>query len=162
MEINSTISSDGKIHGDFDPFEGSMSLDSDDAKPFVYLQFPKTSADKLVKVNISQTVQIKDMEAFNKFNMAFYQQERLRVRVQGKTRVQPKGLSRKFDVDFKKTLDIKGLDLFKGTRVTDGKVNITAEEGEPNFRGTAEIPNNSHFTLDIVSHLPAVHSRARY
>ncbi|KAM4059707.1 hypothetical protein HRG_002666 [Hirsutella rhossiliensis] len=149
MEINSTITTDGKIHADVDAFEGTMSLDADNAKPFVTLQFPKTTADKFQTVNISQTVQIKDMEAFKEFNVAFFQQEKLRVRVQGKTRVQPKGLDRKYDVDFKKTLDINGLNLFKGTKVTDGTVDIMATKGKPNFRGTAEIPNNSHFTLDI-------------
>lgn len=151
MEINSTITTDGKIHADIDAFEGTMSLDSDDAKPFVALQFPKTTADKFQMVNISQTVQIRDREAFGQFNIAFFQQAKLRVRVQGKTRVQPEGLARKYDVDFRKTLEINGLNLFKGTKVTDGTVDLMSTKGKPNFKGTAEIPNNSHFTLEIVS-----------
>ncbi|PHH85790.1 hypothetical protein CDD83_11169 [Cordyceps sp. RAO-2017] len=150
MQINSTITTDGSIHADIDPFDGYMSLaDIDGAKPFATLRFPATTADRHQVVNISQTIQIRDKDAFNKFNTVFFHNEKLRVRVQGKTQVQPAGLTRKYDVDFNKVLEVNGLNLLKGTNVTDGNVNIAALKGTPNFKGTAEIPNISHFTLDI-------------
>ncbi|POR39423.1 Uncharacterized protein TPAR_00391 [Tolypocladium paradoxum] len=150
MEINSTITTDGTVHADIDPFEGNMTLaDVDNAPAFATLQFPKTNADKHQDVNISQTVQITNMDAFKQFNIAFFQNETLRVRIAGKTKLQPAGLSRKSDVDFTKILNLAGLNLLKGTNVTDGTVDLKATKGQPNFKGTAEIPNASHFTLDI-------------
>ncbi|KJZ73531.1 hypothetical protein HIM_07087 [Hirsutella minnesotensis 3608] len=149
MEINSTITTDGKIHADIDAFQGLMALDRDDADPFVALQFPKTSSVKFQAVNISQDVEILDMKAFKEFNSLFFQSETLKVRLYGTTYAKPRGLAKKYQVDFKKTVEVKALNLFKGTKVTDGTVDIMADPGTPNFKGTAEIPNNSHFTLDI-------------
>lgn len=155
LEINSTITTDGSIHADIDPFEGTVALgDVDGAKPFTTLQFPRTNADKHQTVNISQTVRITDMDAMKQFNTAFFQKEKLSVRVEGRTQVKPSGLSKKYGVDFKKTVPINGLSLFKGTQVTDGSVDITASKGTPNFKGTADIPNASLFTLDILSRPP--------
>ncbi|KND89525.1 hypothetical protein TOPH_05869 [Tolypocladium ophioglossoides CBS 100239] len=150
MEINSTITTDGTVHADIDPFEGNMTLaDIDNAPAFATLQFPQTNADKHQDVNISQPLHITNLEAFNQFNIAFFQNETLRVRIAGKTKIQPAGLSRKYDVDFVKVLDLAGLNLLNGTKVTDGTVDLKANKGQPNFKGTAEIPNASHFTLDI-------------
>lgn len=152
MEINSTITTDGAVKADIDSFEGKMSLqDVPNAPAFAILQFPQTTANKHQTVNISQTVQITDMEAFKQFNIAFFQNETLRVRIAGKTSLQPAGLARKYDVDFVKILDLAGLNVLKGTKVTDGTVDLAASKGKPNFMGTAEITNPSHFTLDIVS-----------
>ncbi|RDA95980.1 hypothetical protein CP533_5874 [Ophiocordyceps camponoti-saundersi (nom. inval.)] len=151
MEINSTITTDGSIHAHIDAFQGNLFLISDKGEntvPFATLDFPETSSDKLVLVNISQTVQIRDRVAFTEFNTLFYQRKSLRVRLSGKTRVQPSGLGKRFDVDFIKYLDFKGLDLFNGTKV-DGVVDVAAAPGSPNFKGTADIPNSSDFTLEV-------------
>ncbi|PNY25974.1 Uncharacterized protein TCAP_04089, partial [Tolypocladium capitatum] len=150
IEINSTITTDGTVHADIDPFDGNMTLaDIQDAPAFATLQFPKTTADKHQDVNISQPVQVTNLEAFDQFNIAFFQNQTVRVKIAGKTKVQPAGLSRKSDVDFVKILDLAGLNLLNGSRVADGTVDLKASKGETNFRGTAEIPNASLFTLDI-------------
>ncbi|RDA84453.1 hypothetical protein CP532_2143 [Ophiocordyceps camponoti-leonardi (nom. inval.)] len=149
MEINSTITTDGSIHANIDPFQGNLYIDSDENPvPFATLDFPSTASDKLVLVNISQTVQIKDHAAFTRFNTLFYQNKAVRVRLSGKTKVKPSGINRKYDVDFNKILEFDGLDTFSGAKV-DGTVDIGAPTGSPNFRGTADIPNRSHFTLDV-------------
>ena len=153
MEINSTIRTDDHIKAKVYPFEGVMYLeDEPDHTPFATLDFPETSAAKLQTVNITQDVKIKDLDAFTEFNVQFHNKKTLRVTVEGKTQVKPDGLSRKYDVTFKKTLEIKGLDVFAGTKVLDGELDIAEEKTEGrNFHGTADIPNASHFTLDIVS-----------
>lgn len=124
--------------------------DVENAPAFATLQFPATNADKFQEVNISQPVNIDNLDAFTQFNVAFFQSKNLTVRIAGKTQIQPSGLSRKYDVDFTKVLTIAGLNLLEGTTVSNGQVNLTALTG-PNFNGIAEITNPSHFTLDIVS-----------
>jgi hypothetical protein len=149
MEINSTITTDGHLGATVKPFEGQMYLtDLEPKTPFAVVSFPQTSGDANQKVNVSQEMRITDMEAFTTFNTWFFVNETLRVTVEGDTDVRPDGLDRNYGVDFKKTVTIKGLNLFNGTEITDGKINL--EQGaDYNFVGTAEIPNQSVFTLDI-------------
>lgn len=154
MEINSTITTDGAIKANIDPFEGVMYLeDLEPHTPFVSINFPATNGDKHQTVNVSQEVTITDMDAFTIFNIWFANNETLRITVEGKTKVKPSGLSRKYGVTFKKTLDVKGLNLFTGTRVVEMESHINAtirpSDPKPNFVGIAEIPNHSLFTLDI-------------
>lgn len=150
MEINSTITTDGKIHAHIDGFEGNMYLeDFEPHTPFATLQFPDTTSDKHQVVNISQRLEITDMEAFTRFNVWFHANETVRITIDGKTKVKPRGLTRKYDVDFKKTLEVKGLNHFDGTEVIDGLISIQEDDNGKNFNGTANIPNASHFTLDI-------------
>jgi competence protein ComGC len=150
MEIDSTIRTDGHIKAKVYPFEGVMYLeDKEGHVPFATLDFPETSAAKEQIVNITQDVRIQDEDAFRDFNIWFHNNETLRITVEGKTQVSPKGLSRKYDVDFKKTLEIKGLNVFAGTKVTEGEISIEEDDEGRNFHGVADIPNASHFTLDI-------------
>lgn len=152
LQINSTITTDGSIKANIDPFDGVMYLeDLPEHTPFLNLSFPATNGDKHQKVNISQESQIQNPDAFNTFNIWFAANQTLRVTIEGRTKVKPSGLSRKWGVTFKKTIVMNGLNLFNGTTVSDGKIDITAKKGEPNFHATADIPNASYFTLDIVS-----------
>lgn len=150
MQINSTIETDGKIKADIDAFEGVMYLeDVPGHTPFTTINFPKTNANKHQTVNVDQEITITDREAFDQFNIWFVNNETLRVTVAGKTQVKPKGLAKKYNVDFKKTITMKGLNLLKGTEVVSGHIGKADKAGN-NFNGTAEIPNASYFTLDIV------------
>lgn len=151
MTIASSIKTDGTVKADIDPFEGVMYLeDYPPHEPFVTLRFPKTNANKFQWVNFTQdNTQIKDMEAFTRFNTWFVNNETLRVTISGKTKVQPKGLNRKSKVDFKKTLELKGLNLFKGTKVNNGRVDLSKKPPAHNFFADVVLPNPSHFTLDI-------------
>lgn len=119
--------------------------------PFLNISFPATNGDKHQLVNISQDITIEDHDAFNTFNIWFAANQTLNVTVYGRTKVKPAGLSKKFDVTFKKTINMNGLNLFNGTTVSDGKIDITAKKGQPNFKASADIPNASYFTLEIVS-----------
>jgi hypothetical protein len=153
MEIDSVIRTDGHIKAKVYPFEGVMYLeDKPGHEPFAILNFPETSAAKEQVVNITQDVTITNMDAFTDFNIWFHNNETLRITVEGKTQVKPSGLARKYDVNFKKTLEIKGLNVFAGTKVTEGEISIDTDDEGKNFHGVADIPNASHFTLDIVSH----------
>jgi hypothetical protein len=153
MEIDSTITTDGKIHAKVDPFEAEMYLEDWPAhKAFATVDMPETNSNKHQVVNVSQHVKIADMEEFTRFNVWFHNNETLRVTVYGKTKVQPKGLPRKYDVTFKKTVELKGLNHFAGTTVNDGHIGFGDGKDEPNFNGTTTIPNASVFTLDNVSY----------
>ncbi|KAM0437754.1 hypothetical protein ACHAPT_002119 [Fusarium lateritium] len=149
MQINSTITTDGKIHAKVDPFEGEMYLeDWPPHVPFAKVQFPETSADKHQVVNVSQRIEITDLQEFTRFNVWFHNNETVRVTINGRTKVKPSGLTRKYGVDFKKTVELKGLNHFDGTEVTDGHISLDSGKDGRNFNGTANIPNASVFTLD--------------
>ncbi|KAF5022110.1 hypothetical protein F66182_5856 [Fusarium sp. NRRL 66182] len=149
MEIDSSITTDGKIHAKVDPFEAEMYLEDWPAHvPFASVNMPETSSSKYQVVNVNQSVQIADMDEFTRFNIWFHNNETVRVTISGKTKVKPAGLPRKYDVTFKKTVDFKGLNHFAGTEVSDGHIGFGDGEDEPNFNGTTTIPNASIFTLD--------------
>lgn len=152
MKIDSSITTDGKIHASVDPFEAEMYLEDWPAHvPFATVDMPETNSNKHQVVNVTQDVKIADMEEFTRFNVWFHNNETLRVTVNGKTKVKPSGLPRKYDVTFKKTVELKGLNHFAGTEVTDGHIGFGDGKDEPNFNGTTVIPNASVFTLDNVS-----------
>jgi hypothetical protein len=150
MEVNSTIETDGSIHATVYPFTGQLYLEGVEPRvPFGSLDFPQTSSDKHQIVNVSQHNNIEDMDAFKKFNIYFVNNETVDITVEGDTEVKPSGLDRKYGVTFKKTISTKGLNLFKGTKVSDGKITLEEDDDGYNFHGTADIPNASHFTIDI-------------
>lgn len=150
MEINSTIETDGSIHADVAAFEGNLYLeDLEGHVPFATINFPATTADKHQIVNVTQEVTITDMDAFIDYNIWFVNNKTLRLTVDGQTQVKPAGLSKWYDVDFRKTLDVPALNLFEGTEVTEGHISITEDDQGRNFHGKSKIPNASHFSLDI-------------
>ncbi|KAF7540922.1 hypothetical protein G7Z17_g12089 [Cylindrodendrum hubeiense] len=150
MEINSTITTDGAIKANIDAFEGEMYLeDYEPHTAFATLLFPKTNANKHQVVNVSQDINITDLKAFTRFNVWFHNNETVRITINGKTKVQPHGLDRKYGVTFKKTLTVNGLNHFDGTEVTDGHISLENDDDGHNFNGTVNIPNASVFTLDI-------------
>jgi hypothetical protein len=109
MTIDSTIRTDGKIHAKIDGFTASMYLeDTDDKTPFTAIDFPPTTADKESKVQVSQHIDITNMDAFTKFNTWLLANETLRVTIVGETKVHVKGLSKGYKVNYKKTKELKG------------------------------------------------------
>ncbi|KAL0938809.1 uncharacterized protein CTRU02_205419 [Colletotrichum truncatum] len=150
MSINSTLKSDGQVKATIAPFSGVMYLeDLEPHTPFVTINFPETKSVKLQTVNISQPIKIEDMAAFTTFNTWFQNNETVRVTIKGDTNIQVSGISRKYDVTFKNTVTLKGLNGFKGLNVTDNTISITPDERGDNFKGHVSIPNHSVFTLEI-------------
>lgn len=147
MKITSHITTDGQVKADIDPFEGSMYLEGRD-KPFLVLPFPATNANKYQDVVVDQDIEIRDMAEFTAFNEAFIQKENLSVTIKGYTYVQPKGLTKKYGVNFVKTLEFKGLNLFKGNKVRDARSKLIVQDG-PNFFAIADLPNPSYYTIDL-------------
>ncbi|CEJ86025.1 hypothetical protein VHEMI03986 [[Torrubiella] hemipterigena] len=149
MTINSTITTDGQVKADIDPFQGSFYLKGKD-KPFLIFPFPATNADKFQNVNAHEHITIQDMEAFTEFNAAFIGSETLEVEIKGYTYVTPKGLSKKYGVNFYKSLKFPGLNSFKGTVVSDAKANYTADPTKvDNFFATATLQNPSYYTIEL-------------
>lgn len=109
MAVNSTITTDGSVHAEIDGFTGVMYLeDLEGHEPFASIDFPDTTSAKLTTVNVSQTVEVTNMEAFTTFNTWLLANESLKLTIEGDTNVHLKGISRGFGVTFKKTVDLKG------------------------------------------------------
>lgn len=144
MSINSTITTDGSVHADIEPFEGVMYLeDHADHKPFATIQFPATTAEKLQTVNVTQFLPIEDLAALTVFNTWLLSNESLRVTVLGDTQVKVKGISRHYDVTFKKTITIAGLNHLDGTVVEPTGISLT------DFNATVTIPNKSPVAFEL-------------
>ncbi|KAG7138666.1 hypothetical protein HYQ45_004261 [Verticillium longisporum] len=56
---------------------------------------------------------------------------------------------KKYGVTFKKTMELTGLNHFKGLAVTSNRVNITHDDNGDNFFGWVDVPNPSVFTIEI-------------
>ncbi|KAJ2976990.1 hypothetical protein NQ176_g4624 [Zarea fungicola] len=154
MDISSTISTDGTVKANIQPFKGAMYLpDAPNKSPFTILDFPPTNANKHSWVNFTQDITVGDIDAFEQFNTWFVNNKTLNIGIKGDTRVQPAGLDKTYPVTFQKTLPTSGLNLFDGMQVIDPMVKLQVDNGsDPNFRNfwaTAVLPNPSHFSLDI-------------
>ncbi|KAJ9137880.1 DUF3712 domain protein [Pleurostoma richardsiae] len=151
MSINSTITTDGSQHATIDPFEGVMYLeDWAPQTPFATVMFPETNSNKLQAVNVTtQFVPILDLNAFTVFNTWLLVNESLRVTVKGHTKIKVRGISKKFGVNFKKTITMPGLSNFNGTTVPESTISLEADENGDNFKGTVTIPNRSLVTFDV-------------
>ncbi|PHH61288.1 hypothetical protein CDD81_518 [Ophiocordyceps australis] len=149
MNINSTLTTKGGIHAKVDPFDGNLYFDEGSDQAFATLRFPPTNNNKHQVVNISQDVQIENLDALDKFNVALLQREEVQIRVQGKTKVKPAGIARKPSATFKKVLTLAALNRFQGIVTRDAKIELGASKGSPNFRAIVDIPNNSVFTLEL-------------
>lgn len=152
LSINSTIEADSSISATIDAFEGVMYLeDWAPQTPFARIQFPQTTSAAQTVVNITQFTEILDMNAFTVFNTWFLVNESINVSVEGDTQLSVKGLSRKYDVHFKKTVNMPALASFNGTTVPSSRVSLTADAQGNNFFGNVTIPNRSLITFEIVS-----------
>lgn len=148
MAVNSTITTDGSVHADIEPFTGIMYLeDLEPHEAFASIDFPATTSAKYTEVNVSQPVEVTNMKAFTTFNTWLLANETLKLTIEGDTKVRVKGISKSFGVTFKKTVDLKGLNGFHGLEVTSANIDIAAMKN--NFNGTVDVPNASILTIDI-------------
>jgi hypothetical protein len=154
MSINSTITTDGSVHATIAGFEAVMYLeDIPSHEPFAKVQFPETTSDALVTVNVTdQFIDVTNyQEQFTVFNTWLLVNDTLNVTVEGDTTVRVNGIAKDYGVHFKKTLNIPALRLLEGTQVQNSRISLTPEEDGNNFHGTAVIPNYSLITFELVS-----------
>lgn len=152
MSINSTIRADDSVHARIEGFTGVMYLeDLEGHEPFARIDFPETTTKKIQTVNVTQDMQIDNIDALATFNTWLVSNETLRVTVEGDTKVHVKGLSKAYGATFKKTIELNGLNNFSGLRVTSASISLTPDENGDNFKGFTNIPNRSIFTLEVVS-----------
>ncbi|PSR82272.1 hypothetical protein BD289DRAFT_371512 [Coniella lustricola] len=150
MAINSTIEADSSIHAVIDSFSGNMYLeDWAPQTPFVSVKFPQTTSASETAVNITQFTDILDLNAFTVFNQWLLTNSSLNVSVEGNTHVKISGISHKYPVHFKKTLNIAGLESFSGFSVPNSSVSTSADAQGDNFFGTVIIPNRSLVSFEI-------------
>lgn len=148
MQVESTIRTDGKIHATVDGFRGVMYLEeTEDHTPFATIDFPQTTAEKESKVSVNQIVKVENMDAFTQFNTWLLANETLKMTIEGDTKVHVKGLSKAYGVNFKKTVDLKGLNGFHGLNVI--KSDVRPAQSTDNYNATVAVPNASIMTIDI-------------
>ncbi|VBB73393.1 Putative protein of unknown function [Podospora comata] len=147
MSIDSTIKSDGKVHAIIEPFLGVMYLEDIPSHiPFASINFPETTSEALQQVKVTQTLEIKDVDALTTFNTWLLANETLRVTVFGETGIHVKGISRRYPVTFKKTIEMPGLQMLRGTSVNETTINL---DPVYNFNATTWIPNRSLVSFEL-------------
>ncbi len=155
--INATISTSGSIHGDVDGFNASLYLtDKQPLVPFAFIQMPPVRSGENVPVNVSQDIQIYDMQAYTDYNTWYLLNESFRMTVEGDTHVHVSGL-KSVSTHFQKIVTLKGLNGFKGLEVTQSSITLAPDAQGDNFHGYLTVPNPSVLTLEIVSSLSSIH-----
>jgi len=110
LGIDSVIHSDGKIKATIREFSGDLYLeDLEPHTPFATLVFPETVTEALVHVNVNQTLNITNMDAFTTFNKWLLNNETLRVTIHGETHIHVHGISREYPITYRKTGTMKGM-----------------------------------------------------
>jgi len=147
MKIDTQIHTDGSVHATVMGFEGVMYLtDYEPQTPFARINFPETTSEKHQVVNVTQEIEIDDVEALTRFNTWLLHNETVRVTVEGDTKVKVRGIPRKYGVTFKKTIEMPGLKMFEGLKVNETSINLNPTD---NFWGTAWIPNRSQVAIEL-------------
>lgn len=152
MSINSTIKADSSISAVIDPFDAVMYLeDWAPQTPYARVSFPQTTSAAETAVNLTQFTEILDVDAFTVFNTWFLKNESLNLSVEGDTHVKVSGISRKWPVHFKKTINIPALNNFAGMTVPESRISLTSDSQGDNFFGTVTITNPSFIQFELVS-----------
>ncbi|KAJ8121719.1 hypothetical protein O1611_g10025 [Lasiodiplodia mahajangana] len=148
IAINSTIRADDSVHATIDPFKGTLYL-ANVSPPlaFAEIDFPQTSSASRQAVNVSQEMQVLDINALTAFNTVLLTNDSVSVQVKGDTHIHVRGISRAYSVTFDKTVTLKGLSNFEGLTISDPSINALSTDN--NFNATAHIPNPSVLTLEI-------------
>ena len=152
MSINSTIYADDSVHATISGFNGVMYLeDLPGQEPFAHFDFPETETASVITVNVTQDLNISNMDALITFNTWLLANETLRVTVEGRPTVRLRGLARNYEADFRKTVEFNGLNKFSGLEILNASISVLPDENGDNFGGYVAIPNPSVFTLELVS-----------
>jgi hypothetical protein len=149
MSINSTITTDGSVHATIAGFAGVMYLtDVDPPLEFATIDFPETSSDALVLVNVTQHIPVDNQTALTIFNTHLLTKDVVHVKISGPTTARVSGIARDYPVTFEKDVDIVGFNSFAGLAVVDPHITLVTKN---NFNATATIPNPTIWNLDVVS-----------
>lgn len=148
VSINSSVSSSNSIPAVVDGFDAKMYLE--DKLPhtsIMTLKMPETKTG-LAIVNITQEITGANLQPFIDFNSWYLWNSSLSVTIEGETQVHVKGL-RATKVTFKKTVELTGINGFKGLEVTKANITLSNDARGNNFRGFADIPNPSILTFEV-------------
>ncbi|CAK7213917.1 hypothetical protein SEUCBS140593_002008 [Sporothrix eucalyptigena] len=149
LGINTTLKS-GTTKATVEAFEGVMYLEDEPSHtPFVTINFPETQNQPFQTVNISQNVNVTNLDALTTFNAWLLNNETLRVTVQGNPTVKVPGISKGYGVTFKKTVTMPGLNGFAGLSTTNNSISASNFSDGTNFHTTSTIPNKSLVTFEI-------------
>ncbi|KFZ13387.1 hypothetical protein V502_06637 [Pseudogymnoascus sp. VKM F-4520 (FW-2644)] len=154
-----TLSVDALQHSDspftptLDAFNVSMHLVTDGitsekvitqiGMPEIHARHPDTNI-----VIEGQKATIVDMDQVAAFAKQVLTQESIEVRMEGKTKLHLGALPVN-SVNYNSSITFKALNGLKGFNITEPKVNLMAEPGEPNLTGMAFIPNPSVLTVEM-------------
>lgn len=148
MAINASITSDGSVHATIAGFTGTMYLaDADPPVEFASIDFPETTSDALVLVNVSQTIPVQHLAELTLFNSYLLNRDAVHIQIRGDTTARVSGIARDYPVVFDKTVEIVGFNSFAGLSVENANIALTPKD---NFNATAVLPNPTIWTIDVV------------
>lgn len=138
------------------PFTASLYLVDNDtysSVPISTLRFPEIHALHPVSFNSLENAVLNfDSEAalaeVTKFSVQFMNREVVKTALVGEGKVSLGSLP-EIKVKYNQTLSFRGLSGLKGFNITDIRLNLNAQNGEPNMSGLAVIPNPSVLTVEL-------------
>ncbi|KAJ5758843.1 hypothetical protein N7520_005999 [Penicillium odoratum] len=139
------IGSHSSYHPKIFAFNAAVSLLG--AATFATVNVPEVKSKNGAVVDISQTLDLSDADAFADFCTTAMVSEDLSLNIYGKPKLQQGSLP-KVTVTYNKTVEMKGLNKLKGFDITEFHILTTTVNGR-NMNGTVLIPNASVMTLPM-------------
>ncbi|KAJ5493366.1 hypothetical protein N7539_002112 [Penicillium diatomitis] len=140
------LGSQSSFHPKIYSFLASVSLVGA-AHAFTSVQVPETTSRDGVKINLDQTVDLSNANAFGDFAKAVMLQKDVELEISGKPELQQGSLP-KTTVNYDKTVTMKGLNKLDGFNVYDVHTMNPPKNGH-NLRGTVYIPNPTVMTITM-------------
>ncbi|KAJ5925324.1 hypothetical protein N7454_007963 [Penicillium verhagenii] len=140
------IGSNSSYHPEIFSFGAAVSL-LGAASAFATVNVPAVKSKDGAEVDISQTLDLSDADAFADYCTAVMMNEEVSLNIYGKPKLQQGSLP-KVTVTYNKTVTMKGLNKLSGFDVTEFHILTTPVNGR-NMNGTVYIPNPSVMTLSM-------------
>ncbi|KAJ5554892.1 hypothetical protein N7535_007335 [Penicillium sp. DV-2018c] len=139
------LGTDSSYHPKIYEFDSEVSLAG--APVFATVTVPEVKSKDGAEIHVVQTVDLSNVDAFGEFNTAVMLNEELDLNIKGRPGLKQGGLP-KTNVDYDKTVRMKGLNKLKGFEIKEFHIIFPTENGL-GMNGTVSIPNPTVITIPL-------------
>ncbi|KAL4929282.1 DUF3712 domain-containing protein [Aspergillus undulatus] len=145
LNQHQVIGTDSVFHPTIYSFDAAVSLLG--SAVFATVRVPEVKGNDGAEVHVDQWVDLSDAEAFAGFSTAVMMNEEFKLNIYGEPKLKQGGLP-KIDIDYNKTVTMKGLNKLDGFRIESLSLDLNRDDGN-NAVGTVFIPNPSVLRLSM-------------
>ncbi|KAF3913351.1 hypothetical protein ABW20_dc0105147 [Dactylellina cionopaga] len=151
LDMNSTAHSHSPVSAHFSPQTFEMYLppaNGEQIVPFMTLSVGELQIKETITINVTGAeTKILDQAGYNSFSAQVLNSQSLTLGIRSNPQVNVGSI--KFHVDYKKTVELKGLNGLKGILLTNPQILETPMADGTNMVTDGMIPNPSSFTLQV-------------